>query len=124
MVPGCSPCGLSLGSLEDISPAQIHYAKINSIVVFFPSFVFIYSPNKTSIDFILVFLYPTLFYLLFCLSSTFLFACLFSVFLLCLLLCLSSTIFYYLLLFSLLVFYYIFFSLFFLFFSVLLFCNF
>ena len=37
------PCNPSLGSLEDISPAQVYHADLNSVVFFLLSFVVIYS---------------------------------------------------------------------------------
>ena len=39
----CNPCNPSLESLEDISPAQIYHADLNSVVFFLLSFVVIYS---------------------------------------------------------------------------------
>ena len=38
---GCHPCDPSLGSLEDISPAQMYRADLNSVVFFLLSFVVI-----------------------------------------------------------------------------------
>ena len=57
----CNPWDSSLGSLEDISPAGIYRANLNSGIFFLSSFVVIYSLNETYIFFILVFLYAILF---------------------------------------------------------------
>ena len=46
----CDPCDPSLGSLEDISPAQIYRADLTSVVFFLLSFVAIYSLNVTYIS--------------------------------------------------------------------------
>ena len=46
----CNLCDLSLGSLEDISPAQIYRADLNSVVFFLLSFVAVYSLNETYIS--------------------------------------------------------------------------
>ena len=66
----CNLCDLSLGSLEDISPAQIYRADLNSVVFFLLSFVAIYSLNETYFS-ILVFSDPILFSLFLFLCSTF-----------------------------------------------------
>ena len=60
----CDPCDPSLGSLEDISPAQIYCADLTSVVFFFLSFVAICSLNETHF-FILVSSDPILFSLSF-----------------------------------------------------------
>ena len=77
------PCDPSLGSLEDISPAQIYHADLTSVIFFLLYFVAIYSLNVGNIHFfILVFSDPTLFSLSFPVSY---FLCLLlSTFLLCL----------------------------------------
>ena len=97
----CNLCDLSLGSLEDISPAQIYRADLNSVVFFLLSFVAIYSLNETYFS-ILVFSDPILFSLFLFLCSVFpvfyflsfssVLLCIFSTFSL-LLLSLSSTFF-------------------------------
>ena len=46
----CNLCDLSLGSLENISPAQIYLADLNSAVFFLLSFVAVYSLNETYIS--------------------------------------------------------------------------
>ena len=81
----CDSCDLSLGSLEDISPAQIYCADFNSVVFFLLSFVVMYSLNETYIFFILVFIL-SFSYICLCISSTFSFS-------FCLFRCLSSTFF-------------------------------
>ena len=45
----CDPCSPSLGSLEDISPAQIYRENLSSVVFFVLSFVVIFSLNETYI---------------------------------------------------------------------------
>ena len=97
----CDPCDPSFGSLEDISPAQIYRADLNSVVFFLLSFVAIYSLNETYFS-ILVFSDPILFSLFLFLCSVFpvfyflsfssILLCIFSTFSL-LLLSLSSTFF-------------------------------
>lgn len=63
------PCDPSLGTLVDISPAQVYCANFNSTVFFLPAFNVIYSLNETYIFFILVFSYPILICLFLFLSS-------------------------------------------------------
>ena len=110
------PCDPSLGTLVDISPAQVYCANFNSTVFFLPTFIVIYSLNETYIFFILVFSYPILLCLFLSSNSSL------SVFLLCLSLSilyflfsplsLSLSVFYFL---PLLVFCYIFLTTFFFF---------
>ena len=81
------PCGPSLGSLEDISPAQIYRADLTSVVSsFFPSILLF------SVFLFLCSTFPVFYFLPFssvflCISSTFSFclSCLSFTFLLCLL---------------------------------------
>ena len=46
----CDPCSPSLGSLEDISTAQIYRANLKSVAFFLLSFVVIYSLYETCIS--------------------------------------------------------------------------
>ena len=96
--PNCDPCDPSLGSLENISPAQIYRADLTSVVFFFLSFVAIYFVNETYISsfqsfqilFFSVFLFlsynfPIFYFLSFssvflCISPTFYFCLYLSVF--------------------------------------------
>ena len=66
-----SPCDPSLGSLEDISPAQIYLSNLNAVFFFLSCLVTIYPPNKTHILVILVFriLLFSVFFLVFLLLS-------------------------------------------------------
>ena len=91
------PCYPSLGSLDNISPAQVYCTNLKYITFFLPSFVVICSLNKIYIVIIWVFSYPTFFCLSFCLYALSFFVCpLLSLspyvfFFACLLLWLSST---------------------------------
>ena len=93
----CNPCHHSLGSLEDISPAQMYCANLNSAVSFLPSFAVICSLNETYIFFILVFSYPILFCLFFFSVFYFPSVCLslYILYFLFLLLSLSLSVFYF-----------------------------
>ena len=94
----CDPCDPLLGSIEDISPAQIYRADLTSVVFFLLSFVAIYSLDEKYISsfqsfqilFFSVFLFlcstfPVFYFLSFfsvflCISSTFSFCLPLSVF--------------------------------------------
>ena len=67
----CDPCDYSLGSLDDISLAQIYRADLNSVVFFLLFFVVMYSLNETISLFISVFSDLILFYLFLFLYTTF-----------------------------------------------------
>ena len=53
----CYPCDPSLGSLGDISPAQIYCADLNSVIFFLLPFIVLYFLNKTYIS-LSIFEYP------------------------------------------------------------------
>ena len=81
-----------LGSLKDISQAQIYCAKLTSVVFFLLSFIVTYSLNKIYIFSILVSSYPIFFCLFLFRSSTFAL----SIFLLCLSLYILYFLFFFL----------------------------
>ena len=78
----CDPCDPLLGSIEDISPAQIYRAGLTSVVFFLPPFLCCYLFSRWNIHlFVLVFSDPILFSISF---PVFYFPCLLlSIFLHC-----------------------------------------